>query len=496
MAASLSVRLFAQGGVYSLMQFVNQATMLVLLPIFGRYLDQDQFGVIALMGVTGTFLGYLVIQGLQGAWSRLRFDEPGPAEVRRFEATIVWYLLICVSVFLVLLWVCGPALMGIFIPSIPFYPLGALTAIYAGCTVFVTLLERKYQAEQRPIPFAIFSGARSLLMMGTIIVFLVVFGWGAEGKIFADALTAALLGVVALVLIRPASPRTFSRTRLQRSLAYGLPLVPHQLAGLANDMIDRLLVNGMLGLAATGTYAMGYRVGSVGLIVATALNQAFVPLFVTALKDVERQHADGDHESASRALDAVAQAGLLTVTCTACICLAATAIAREALMIIAPAYDRSWEVVAIVAAATVLWACYFPFAQSIAYEPRHVRWLAVVTISAAAVNLIGNLLLIPALRLYGAAIATLVSCAVLAGLAYRLGQASTPIPYRGRRWLRVLTICFLALAGLWWMDNAIGTLVVRLVCKLLLGGVAALACARLAGVHWADVRRLGRGRGV
>ncbi|HRX85470.1 MAG TPA: polysaccharide biosynthesis C-terminal domain-containing protein [Phycisphaerae bacterium] len=492
MATSLSKRLFAHGGVYSLAQIANQAMVFLLLPIYARVLPKDAFGVISLMGAVGTFLGLLFIQGLHGAWYRLRFDEDGPRELRSFEATIIWYLTASVAVGLALVIALGHPLARWVTHPIPFYPLGLLTAIYAAATVYVTLLESKLQAEQRPIAYAIFSGARTLLTFGLIILLVVGLHRGAPGKILADAISAVLLAAAAWIVLRPAAPRRASRAKLRRALAYAWPLVPHNMAALANDMIDRVLVNSQLGLAATGVYTMGYRIGAVGLIVATALNRAYGPLFITSLKEVERCRAVGEESTARRALDDLAHASLLTVAVVVCISLGATAVAREALMLIAPTYHDAWQVVAIVAAGIVAWACYFPFSQPISYDPSRVRLLAVITISAAVINIAGNLVLIPHFQLYGAAWATFASSSVLAVLALWIGRTSVAIPFRWRRWQVVLLTCFAGLTALWWMDGHVATLWLRLALKLAVGGAAAAICIRAAGVRWADIQGLRR----
>jgi O-antigen/teichoic acid export membrane protein len=492
MPASVSQRLFTQGGVYSLAQIANQAMTFLLLPMYGRYLGEEGFGIISLMGVAGTFLGFILIQGLHGAWFRLRFDEDGPAELRRFEATIIWYLLTSVAVGLGVLLLIGRWIAPYCTPNVPFYPLGLLTSIYAAATVFVTLYERKLQAEQRPVAFAIFSGLRTLLMLGTIVLFVAGFGWGAEGKIRADALTAILLGTAALALLKPAGPGAFSPSKLRRSLSYGLPLVPHHIAGLANDLIDRVIISAKLNLAQTGSYTMGYRMGAVGLIVATAVNRAFAPLFITTLKEVENARENGDEESERANLEALARAALQSVTLTACVSLGMAAITREALLIMAPTFTESFRVVAVVGVAIVAWACYFPFSQSITYRANRVVLLGAITVLGAVVNILGNLWLIPRHGVMGAAWATLASSVTLAMAAWWIGQSLTPIPYRAARWAGMLAVFVAGMAGTWWLDTRIDSLGLRIVLKLAVAGSAALACLWMTGVRWADVHSLRR----
>lgn len=480
--------MFAQGGVYSLAQLANQGMAFFLLPMYGRLLSDDEFGVISLMGAVGTFLGLLFAQGLHAAWFRLRFEEPDDAGVQRFEATITWYLFASVTFVFGVLLVFAKPLAHWVTPNVPFYPLGFLTSIYAAVTVFVTLYERKLQAQQRAIAFAIFSGARALLMLVTIVVFVAGLRWGALGKIKADAYSAIAMAIVAVALVRPGPPTAVSGKRLIRSLGYGISMLPYELAMLANNLIDRMLINLKLGLAATGSYAMGYRLGSVGLLVATALHRAYAPLFIATVKEVEAARLEGDEVAAQRGLASLAQTSRHAVALTACVSLGMTAVARELLLLVAPTYTESWRVVALVAAGILAWSCYYPFSQAIAYNTRRAWCLAVITVTSAAINIGGNLLLIPRWGVMGAAWATLVSSVALAVMALVIGQMTTPLPYRWGAWFVMLATSGAGLIGLWAIDVRMDGVAVRLATKILVAVVAMAVCV------WADRLTISRRR--
>ncbi|MCB9850871.1 MAG: polysaccharide biosynthesis protein [Phycisphaerales bacterium] len=490
MTASLSKRILTQGSLYGVVPLVNQGAAFLMLPIYSRFLGKEGFGIISLMGAVGTCLGFILIQGLHGAWFRLRFDEQDDTGLRRFEATIIWYLIGSLIVGVGILLLTGEWLAKYITPDVAFYPYGFLTTIYAAATVFVTLAERRFQAEQRASAFAVFGGVRTVLSISLIVLFVAVFKWDAEGKLRADAICAVVMGATALVMIRPGSPALIDRDRLRRVLAYGWALIPHNLAGFANDAIDRLIVSAMLGLEANGVYSMGYKIGAAGLIFATAMNKSYSTLFVTSLKEVETLKSEGNDAGVKERIEAMAQAVLIMVTLIACMVLGITAVARETLMYIAPEFNESWRVVAVIAVATLAWSCYFPFTQSLVYDSRRVRLLAVITVTSAIVNVIGNFLLIRWIGMLGAAWATVISSVVMAAMALRFGQDTTWLPYRWERWWRMFAGCALGLAILWCLDDYLANLPVRLAVKLIVAGLIALYCARSAGVRWADVRRL------
>ncbi len=496
MASSSAVRLFFHGGIYTLSRFANVVLGVVLLPLYARHLGTDGFGTISLMTTVGGFLGLLIVQGLPGAWFRLRFDEDDAAGVRIFETTIVWYIIASGLGIVGLVSLLGEPIARLVTPGIPYLPLGLLTASAAFANAFPALYERKLQVEERPVAFGVFNLSRTIGSAALVVLFVVGLGRGARGAIEATTLAAFVNAIVSLAMIRPGSWRMVSRPRLARSLGYGIPLVPHSLAGLVNDLIDRVLVNAMLGLSAVGVYSMGYRVASMGQVVSTSLNQAFGPIFIRILNDSESARRDGDARKADTELRRVGRLGLLTVTGAGCLVLALTAIAREALLVLAtPAFQDSWKVVAPVGAGVIAWACYFPFSQAILYNPARVRWLMATTGLAAIVNVGANFVLIPRMGILGAAWATLLSDVVLAVVAYVFARNSTHIPYERVRWLGTLASLGLGLAGLWLLDARMESLVWRLLAKLAWAAVTALIALRLSQVDWTAVRQLVPQRG-
>jgi hypothetical protein len=98
---------------------------------------------------------------------------------------------------------------------------------------------------------------------------------------------------------------------------------------MSNDVIDRLLLNAMLGLSAVGVYSMGYRLAAMGQVVAVSLNQAYGPVFIRTLTDADASRRAGDTATADAALRRIGRLGLLTVAGVSCVVLAITAVARE-----------------------------------------------------------------------------------------------------------------------------------------------------------------------
>lgn len=486
MTQSLGRKLFAQGGIYTLSRLLNQASRLVLLPVYAL-LGKDGVGLIGLMWSVGSFLGFLYAQGLHGAWFRFRFERNEAESIRELETTVIWYLVGSGILGVLILCFIGPWLAPSVTPNVDFFPLGLLTSITAALLVFPGLYERKLQAELRPTTYSFFTGGRTLLTLGTILIFILGLNRGAAGKIEADTFSACILAGLSIYFIRPGGLGSFSSATLYQCLAYGLPLLPHSLAGLTNEMIDRILINHFLGLSATGIYTMGYNLASVSVMVATTMNQAYSPLFIRTVRDFE----DATPETRTTAQKKICRAGLQMVTAVGCIAMLLSMGSREALMLLpGKDFDESWRVVPPVAAAGVVLAAYFVFSQSIVYSTAHIGRLARISITAAMINIVANLILLPATGSYlGAAWATLLSNSSMMLGALWLGQRSFPVPHEWKRWLLLALWIGVGLLGLYQLDCNLEQLWIRLLCKSLIGILTGAALVMSAGISLVQIRR-------
>ena len=477
---NLSAKLLLHGGIYAAARFLERAAGIVLVPLYARVLRNQGYGVVALLGSITPFLTVLLGQGLPGAWFRLRHDyEDGEAR-RRFETTIVWYLVVSTALVTMLVSLAGDWLAALLSDRLRYFPLVFLAVVTGALRVIADLYVRRANAELRPIAVVAFTLPRTVMMLGAVIVGVAVLDLGPLGKVAAEALVALAAALVALLLLRPASPRVVSKRVLHRSLAFGLPLVPHALATQVNALVGRLLISRFLGLGATGIYSMGAAIADVGNLIAVSMNQGFSPLFIAEARRLDRGQLQGRERSLAK--QGLARGGLLMVATIGCVGVGLTAFAREALMVLATDEFRdSYRVVAPLSAATVLRASYFAFSQPLFTHGQAVRRMPIVSFAGAALNIAMNLVLLPRVGFVGGAYALLIANAGTVLLALPMGQAVLRLPHSRLHWLRLYACVGGALAALYALDLSVTDLVWRVVAKTCIAVISALATLRLAG---------------
>lgn len=233
---------------------------------------------------------------------------------------------------------------------------------------------------------------------------------------------ASLFFVIPLgILLRKRGRVLIDRKDWGSTIRLSLPLLPHYLAQYITAGADRILLASLASKAAAGIYAVVANINTITGIIWNAVNASLVPYTFERL-------TDGDYPRLDRTVR-------LLLTVFGGVCLAVCLAAPEVVALLAPpAYAAGNYAVPPLAAASFLSAVHTVFSNVEFYHKRTGR-ITTATVTAAVVNVVLNLFLIPHFRFLGAAYATLVSYAVLVLMHYFGYRRSSPAVYRMRYFL-------------------------------------------------------------
>ncbi|HLE58075.1 MAG TPA: polysaccharide biosynthesis C-terminal domain-containing protein [Candidatus Limnocylindria bacterium] len=463
-------RLLRGAGLYAIGSALPRGVAFLLLPVYAAAMLPESFGVFSL---ALTLIGLLVVLyrlGLDGAMVRLHFDmldRRRPALYRSLAA-VTGVAVIGGSI------VVGAALAAGFealLPGVPFAPVGLLILAVAALSAFGYIPTSLFRAAEQPVRFVAFSVGAAATGIGATAYFLLVARMDVTGALLgqlASAVFVAGFSAVALLRLRGGGPEW----RLARAgLAFGVPLVPHGLAGWAMNLSDRWLIGLLIGLpalaaqAAVGVYSFGYLVGQVAGIAAISFNAAWTPTFFQR----------GEGPAGPRLLREMTTLSLggLSLIVAGIALLGPVAAGQLARGVWGAQALAMADVSAIVAFSALPYGLYFMLVGTL-FLRKQTRGLPLLTMAAAATGIGANLVLIPTYGIVGAAWATLGSYAVLAGLTWWLAARG----YRIHLDLRRLGLILLATVAALVAARVLATpsLTVQLV-----RGMALLAA--LAGVN-------------
>jgi O-antigen/teichoic acid export membrane protein len=464
----VTLRSLAQASaIYTFGNFLPRIGAFILLPIYVRFLTREEFGTVSLITSLSGLLAIVYRLGLDGALMRLHFDVSGERQ-RTLYSTLTAFSVVAALAGAV---VVGAILAPFFSPlfsGLAFVPFGLLGIAIAAASAISFAPAIYFRATGRPSLFLAFSLA-AFVVGSAASVLLVLTGAGATGMLIGQ-LAGAFVGVVvtAYVVIRVAGTR-FDASFIGPALRFGLPLTPHAVSSWVLRLADRVLIGLLIGLptaaalAELGAYSLGYQLGYVITVVVASFQAAWAPWFFRVGERREAPIMFGQ-------MTTLAMAGIFAMG------VGASTLAPEIIAVIArPEYRSAAGVLPVVAMASVLYGFYTMLSTVVFYAKATGR-LALITVSAAALNVLLNVVLIPRAGILGAAWATFGAYAFFAFATWRYAGSIYPLRLDLRRLglLTVTSMVALVLAALTDLLAPAAGIGLRIGISLIYTGVAAL----------------------
>ena len=422
-------RLGTQSAIYGLGGIVSRLIAVFLLPVYTVYLGTVGFGQIETIVALTTVLVIVLRLGITSAFFRFYFDSEDQARRTLVVRTSFWFTMGMATFGLALGWVFAGQISDWLNLDNAWLVRAGFVGLWAQMNY--AQMTSLFRVEERPVGFAIASVANVLITIGATIALVVGFHKGPIGAVIGNFLGTLSVYVVLLAYRRYQLGFQFDRRLLRAMNRFGLPLVPSALALWAINLIDRLFINGYKGQAEVGIYSLAVRISSVIVFLMTAFQLAW-PAFAYSIRD----------DSTAKRTYAYVLTYLLFVTCW--MSLAIGSMAPWIVHLLAPSghFHRSAEAVPILCFATAAYSGYSVLAIGIGrMRQTQLNW--VVSGTAALVNIVVNIALIPVYGMMGAAVSTLIAYLVLFAGMWLRSRHVYPVDYQ---WRRILTLSGVAVA--------------------------------------------------
>jgi O-antigen/teichoic acid export membrane protein len=290
--------LLFNSAVYIVGQFATKALAFVLLIVYARFLEPEDFGITGSLSAYGSVLGTFFVLGLHGSVSRHYFDlKNDPTELHSYLASVYAFQLAASGVVAVGLALFGePLWLAMTSGQIPFsYVQLMIAATYL--TMAVQIPQTLYQTEERAAVLVGWQLAQGLLAVAVGVVFVGILREHALGVLRSQVVAAAALaGIMFIAYARRAGSRNLRWSHVAKALLFGLPLLPHVLGTILMQTVDRIMLERYASQSEVGLYSIAMTLGMVLAMVAGAVNQAWAPHFFRTSSEeppgVARQKAE------------------------------------------------------------------------------------------------------------------------------------------------------------------------------------------------------------
>lgn len=429
-------KLAQHSAIYGVADVVPYLINFLLLRVFTSYLSPADYGALGILLLFGVLTKIFFRAGLDSAFFRIYYEQKTDRD-KKVLATTLFATAFAISTTLFTLCIVFAApisrwLLGGELSESTISTWVVLVAADTLLNTFAFVPMNLFRMLGRPASFTVMTLLRSFVNIGLKVI-LVVSGWGVDGVLWAD-IAASTVFVMALspTLIRNLAPG-FSLPMLRSAAAFGLPKVPHGLAHQVLNFSDRKLIELFLALSATGLYHIGYMLGTGVKFFLAAFELAWGPYVYAQLDkpDAARTLA----RLATYAFAAIVGCGLLNAV-----------FGRELLFLMAtPQFHAAYPVIPIVVLAYVTQGFFALTSIGIGISKK-TTYFPVMTLSAAVLNIVLNILWIPRFGIEGAAWATVAGYALMAVMGIYFGNKHYPIPYEWSRLARIAVAAAIAYA--------------------------------------------------
>lgn len=415
----------------------------VLLPLYIRYFDAATYGVFALLTMAGALGGAVFSMGAPSAIARSYYDYPeGPERASAVGTSIVLvvvgFLLSCLIGISV-----APLTSELLFSSRDYVPqlIGVIiTAFFAQINSIFFVLLRFLRKSNLVVGINTAGMAVTLLL----IWLLLKAGLGLWAPIIG------LMGVQALQVVflshacRNKYAFKLSASEMLAQLRFGIPSAIVGLLYFLLDSVDRVFIGRLLSLESVGIYSVGYRIGmAIQIVLVQPFGQIWTP--------VRMEYKD---QPGSRRLFSVALSYYLIAGVAFSIFL--TAIAPEVFILMGASaeYSAAIPIVGVVLISHLAYGAVGVVDCGIIFE-RKVGFLVLGSLLALFINVVLNILLIPSLGIFGAAISTLITYATLTTVAGTFSQRYYYVEWEYGRLARLslITAAFFGVMATPWASS-------------------------------------------
>ncbi|MCH5184040.1 MAG: oligosaccharide flippase family protein [Oscillospiraceae bacterium] len=420
---------------FALGKFGTRLISFFLVPLYTYALLTEEYGTVDLISTVCTVVMPILILNISEAVMRFCLDHG--ADHKKIMSTGL------------LLLVFATGLGALLTPILYLFPSfsGYMWLIYAYVIsmaysqVFLCYL----RGQEKLTAYSIGSILHTASAAGLNILFLVVLHWGIQGYLLAYVLSNVITAVYAAAAGRvDQAVKAFGLDRelSKAMIRFSVVLIPNTFMWWIINSSDRVMVTAFIGAAANGIYAVSYKIPSLLSTVSEVFNQAWLYSAIREKNSAdETAYHNAIYHNMVQAL-VIVTAGVMMV------------IKPFLGLYVAPEYESAWRYTPYLLIGFLFLSLATFLATSYSMHKDSLGFL-LSSIMGAGVNLVLNLLLIPALGVSGAALATCAS--YVAVFLFRAVHTRKYIHIRILRWKHLLCYGLLiAMGALLFVQGVIG----------------------------------------
>jgi len=216
------------------------------------------------------------------------------------------------------------------------------------------------------------------------------------GKIFANIIVYTIfIGFFYYYYLNKNFNLSLSKKHLIYSLPISVPLILHLISNQVIGHIDRIFIDRYLNSESVAIYSLAYVLGSIGILVSEGLQNIWTPWYFKKLKENKIKNIE---ILASRYTSIIALFNIIIIF-----------FSKNLISFFGPPSYQAASTILPIISISVFFLFLYRFPLTYIHYKKQTKYIPIITIAIAVLNIILNIYLIPELKMLGAAYATLIS---------------------------------------------------------------------------------------
>lgn len=269
----ISNKTIRQGAYYTFFSVANKGLSFLLLLLLAALLSPDQYGKLSLFTTLVSILIIVIPLGTNNIVT-LGYFRYNPHKYRQMISATFWISIFSALAMCMLLLGAGKWIEAV-VDLSTFYV--ELAVIVAAVTVIVNLYLNWCRSVEKIVSYGVFNGVWIIGDVILTIFFVYYLNNGWQGRIYGQLITTLVVSVIGLWLLSRYNVIEWQRPRqssLKEVLAFGLPLLPHNLANWLRFGMDRYIINYFFSATEVGYYSFAFNLAAIISTIGLSINLA------------------------------------------------------------------------------------------------------------------------------------------------------------------------------------------------------------------------------
>lgn len=414
--------------IYSLGDLLGKGLAFLMIPLYTHYLAAAEYGTLELLELSTYIAGLLMAMGIAQSVVRFYHEYEEQDEKDRVISVAMISVWGISAVVLPILIIFSEEISLFVLDSTEFSKLFILVFISMTINLSNEIPMTLLRIKEKSSLYMAISLARMVIMLSLNILFIVYYGMGVMGILISSLVGSSLSGLFLTIYTLKNIKVSFTFDQLKQLVTYSFPLVWVWLGMFTINFGDRFIIQRFMDLDAVGVYSLAYKFGVMGNILVLS------PFILTwAPKRFEIVNEPNAKET-------YAVVFTYFIFALVFVSLGISMMIKDVIFILADQeYHAAGRYVPLILASYLFYAVY-QYVQFGLLLKKKTKILGTATLLVAGANILLNLLLIPLLGIWGAALATLLSFVLLALSIFPSSQKFYYVPYEYGRLTKVVLV--------------------------------------------------------